>query len=236
MRLLDIDLDFFLNDCCPLSEPGTRPELPGHEPWPEARVRSFLEYNCGLEKSHKLRGAVFETHDRALSFWMDRIRSGELTVPFQVTHIDAHSDLGIGYPGPGYVLNGVLPQRVDVRPDLEKYYRLRQLDEANYLLFALSFRWISLLENVRNPKSRADIPPQILVPGRSDRIRLRSFASDLMEAANGPEPEIPFLVYDDPENYRTSGTFDFVTLAVSPRYAPEEADALIPLISEYMCS
>ena len=31
MRVLDIDLDFFLADCCPLAEPGERPELPGHD-------------------------------------------------------------------------------------------------------------------------------------------------------------------------------------------------------------
>ena len=32
MRVLDIDLDFFLADCCPLAELGHRPSLPGHEP------------------------------------------------------------------------------------------------------------------------------------------------------------------------------------------------------------
>ena len=234
MRVLDIDLDFFLNDCCPLAEPGARPELNGHEPWPEARVRSFLERGCGLSESRRIPGAVFETHDLALDFWLDRMRAGELTAPFWVTHVDAHSDLGIGYPGPGNVLNGVLPQKPEIRPDLGRYYRIRQLTEANYLLFALAFRWISVLENVRNPRSRADIPPQILLPDRPDRIRLRSFAADLLEAVNGPEPEIPFLVYPDYASYSAPGPFDFMTLAVSPRYAPKEAEALIPVISGYM--
>ena len=235
MRVLDIDLDFFLNDCCPLAAPGERPTLYGHEPWPEARVRSFLESSCGLTASKRIPGAVFETHDGALSFWRDRIQTGELTVPFHVTHVDAHSDLGIGYPGPGYVLNGVLPQKPAARADLGKYYRIRQLDEANYLLFALAFRWISVLENVRNPRSRPDIPAQILMPGCPDRIRLRSFPASLMEQEHGPEPEIPFLVYDDYQTYHASEPFDFMTLAVSPRYAPKEAENLIPVISEYMC-
>ncbi len=31
MRVLDIDLDFFLNDCCPLAEKGHRPPLTGCE-------------------------------------------------------------------------------------------------------------------------------------------------------------------------------------------------------------
>ena len=33
MRVLDLDLDFFLASCCPLAEPGSRPALSGHEPW-----------------------------------------------------------------------------------------------------------------------------------------------------------------------------------------------------------
>lgn len=32
MRVLDIDLDFFLAGCCPLADKGRRPELFGHEP------------------------------------------------------------------------------------------------------------------------------------------------------------------------------------------------------------
>lgn len=43
MRVLDIDLDFFLADCCPLAELGHRPSLPGHEPWEASAVRAFLE-------------------------------------------------------------------------------------------------------------------------------------------------------------------------------------------------
>ena len=109
MRVLDIDLDFFLAGCCPLADKGRRPELFGHEPWESGRVRRFLEGNCGLSKDRPIPGRIFETHDSALELWRDMLEAKRLTAPFDVTHIDAHSDLGIGYPGPGYVLNGVLP-------------------------------------------------------------------------------------------------------------------------------
>lgn len=65
--------------------------------------------NCGLNTERKIPGRVFETHDGALQFWQELIAAGQLSVPFEVTHIDAHSDLGIGRPGPGFVLNSVLP-------------------------------------------------------------------------------------------------------------------------------
>ena len=234
MRVLDIDLDFFLADCCELAEPGERPALAGHEPWSREAVRLFLEENCGLSADRPIPGRVFETHDGALVLWKELIEKGLLTAPFSVTHVDAHSDLGIGKPGPGFVLNSVLPQPPAIRADLSRYYAQKQLDEANYLLFALAFRWIDTLENVRNPRSRADIPQQILLPGRTDRIQLTSFPARLMEQRNGPEPVIPFHVYEDYRTFAADTKFDFMTLAISPRYAPKEADALLPIFESFI--
>lgn len=234
MRVLDIDLDFFLADCCPLADMGERPCLEGHEPWPEEEVVAFLEGQCGLSADDPKPGAVFQTHDMALTYWRDRIKEGTLKAPFHVTHVDAHSDLAIGKPGPGFVLNGVLPRVMEKRADIEKYYEICQLDEANYLLFALAFRWISSLDNVRNPRSRSDIPREILMPGREDRIQLSSFAARLSEGMNGTEPVIPFNVYHDYRDFSADEPYDFVTLAISPRYAPKEADRLIPIIGRYI--
>lgn len=234
MRVLDIDLDFFLADCCPLADMGERPCLAGHEPWEEKKVVAFLEEQCGLSLSDPVPGAVFETHDGALTYWRDRMAEGRLAVPFHVTHVDAHSDLGIGKPGPGFVLNGVLPRLLNKRTDIEKYYEISQLDEANYLLFALAFRWISSMDNVRNPKSRADIPQELLAPEQENAIQLSSFAARLSEGKNGREPLIPFNVYNDYREFKTDEPYDFVTLAISPRYAPKEADRLVPVIERYM--
>lgn len=236
MRVLDIDLDFFLADCCELAEPGERPALAGHEPWSREAVRLFLEENCGLSADRPIPGRVFETHDGALVLWKELIEKGLLTAPFSVTHVDAHSDLGIGKPGPGFVLNSVLPLAPDKRADIERYYKMKQLDEANYLLFALAFRWVKALENVRNPRSRPDIPSFAIKneAGEYASIRLSSFAQALFENKNGKEPTIPFRVYDDYRTFRSSGEYDFVSLAISPRYAPKEADALAELIGEYI--
>lgn len=236
MRVLDIDLDFFLADCCELAAPGERPEVTGCEPWQPDSVRAFLEKNCGLTKEKPIPGRVFPTHDGALLFWNELLASGKLNSPFSVTHIDAHSDLGIGKPGPGFVLNSVLPIQPEKRTDIERYYRMKQLDEANYLLFALAFRWVDALENVRNPKSRPDIPgfAQKDEEGKYSSIRLSSFTSELFEAQNGKEPQLPFRVFDDYHAFRANEDFDFISLAISPRYAPKEADELVPLIAEYI--
>ena len=235
MRVLDIDLDFFLADCCPLAAEGERPTLRGHEPWAPETVRRYLEENLGLSKTNKIPGRVFPTHDGALLLWQEQVTEGRLTVPFSVTHVDAHSDLGIGRPGPGYVLNTLLAQPLPLRRDFSRHYGLKQLDEANYLLFALACRYVSSLENIRNLKSRPDIPKEILKPGEPDRILLASLPARLMAGVNGPEGEIPFSVYENPFAYRAPGEpFSLMSLAISPRYAPKEADNLVAVIEEYM--
>lgn len=237
MRILDIDLDFFLSDCCPLAEYGSRPSAIGHEPWPEDSMRRFLEENCGLNPKQSPRGRIFTTHDAALGFWAELIAGGALTPPFHLTHIDAHSDLGIGKPGPGFVLNSVLALHPTKRVQIEKYYSMKQLDEANYLLFALAFRWIRSLENVRNPKSRPDIPDLFAyrdADGNYYKIHLNSFISALKEYEYGAEPDIELRVFDDYTKFSAVKPYDFISFSVSPRYLPREADHLIDVARDYV--
>ena len=235
-HLLDIDLDFFLADCCPLAAEGQRPSLFGHEPWEKQRVSDFLEQNCGLSKEKKIKGRIFETHDKALIFWQELMKKGLLSAPFSVTHIDAHSDLGIGDPGPGFVLSTVISTRLDKRCDTDRYYGMKQLDEANYLLFAVGMRYVGELINVRNPRSRQDFPQEVFIEdedGKRCAIFLSSFASRLLESVNGKEPVIPYAEYADYTQYRAKEPFDFASLAISPRYAPKEADELLDVFSDY---
>lgn len=235
MWVLDLDLDFFLTDCCPLANKGERPFSACARPWTEASVVSFLENGLGLDPSRPIPGRITETHDGALAFWKERMELGLLSRPFSVVHVDAHADLGIGKPGPGFVLNNVLGIPPKERDGFSRYYAQKQLDEANYLLFALAFRWIDALTLVRDPFSRPDLPPFCERAEEGYRpIRLRSFVSELFEGRYGPEPEIPLTVYNDPTAVRIRFPFACMNLALSPRYAPKEADALVPIIARYM--
>ncbi|MBQ7278904.1 MAG: UPF0489 family protein [Clostridia bacterium] len=232
-RVLDIDLDFFLADCCPLADMGERPALLGHEPWTKEAVETFLQERCLLNSAAPIPGRVFTTHDGALVWWKELMENKQLQAPFHVTHIDAHSDLGIGYPGPNYVLYNVLSLPPQNRLDLDRFYREHKLDEANYLLFALAARIIGALDNVRRPFSKADIPSQIL-SADGKHIRLPQAFPGLFEKQNGPEPVIPFLHIQKDDSFQAAAPYDFVSLAISPRYAPKEADALVPVFERYM--
>ena len=235
MMVLDLDLDFFLTDCCPLAESGERPASSCASPWTEDAVVAFLENNLGLRTEHKIPGIIMETHDGALRFWRDCMQNGMLIKPFSVVHVDAHADLGIGKPGPGYVLNNVLGIPPAMRDEFERYYIQKQLDEANYLLFALAFRWIDSLTLVRDPFSRPDLPSFVRREGNGYApIRLESYVSKLFENRYGAEPSIPLSIYHDPSAYRATEPFSCISIAQSPRYAPKEADALLPVFGRYM--
>ena len=231
MKVLDLDMDFFLSGPCPLAPLGSRPDPDCARAWTREEVVSFLERQCGLSTSRPVPGALFDTHDKALDFWLSRLRDGTLTAPFEVAHVDTHSDLAFGPPGPDFVLKAVLTKHPAARATPANYRRGIKLDEANYLLFALAFRWISRLCYVQNPHSLKDVPPVLLAPDGS--IRLESAISRLMEGANGREPSVPFTVCSDYRTFSEDG-FDFVTMAQSPRYAPESADFILDVLSPYI--
>lgn len=227
MRVLDIDLDYFLTGLCYPAEPGARPdEIPCES---EAFVRRFMEEQAGITRP--VPGAVFPAHDGALVFWEDMIAEGRLVPPFGVVHVDAHSDLGIGRPGPAYVLYNVLAGPVEKRTDLSRYYGAQKLDEANYLLFALALRRVSSLVNVRRPFSLPDVPEAIRGDGF---LHLPEPFPELFGYRWGREPRVPYREIREDGAYRPDGAFDFVTLALSPRYAPRGADPLARVIREYI--
>ena len=138
MKVLDLDMDFFLTDACPLAPLGERPPEACAEPYSDEQVIRFLEMQCGLSRAHPVPGMIFDTHDKALDFWLARMQCGELSAPFDVVHVDTHSDLAFGPPGTDFVLKAVLTRRPDARAALEAYRAGKKLDEANYLLFALA--------------------------------------------------------------------------------------------------
>ena len=231
MKVLDLDMDFFLSGPCPMAAYGERPAADAASSWREADVRAFLEERCGLSRARRIPGAVFETHDRALDFWAREIAAGRLTAPFECVHVDTHSDLAFGPPGPDFALRAVLSRRPEARAAIGAYRAGKKLDEANYLLFAAAFRWLSRLTYVRNPKSLEDVPERLLTS--EDCIALRSDVSALMEAVNGREPPVPFRRIDDWRDFREDG-FAFATLAQSPRYAPRHADFIMDVFTDYV--
>jgi hypothetical protein len=210
MRFLDLDLDFFLNkNAYSLGNGGVRLD-DGYLPWSEGRVRRFLEQRCRLSRAFPLPGRVIDHHDGVIEFWRLLMDTGRLSVPFEVTHVDAHPDLSVR--GGLYLASGVI--RVDHKGSP---LNRESTHQGNYLSLAIlsgwlaSLVWVPLIDTAEHRGG----PGRIFHP-------------------EGPQehPGVPFSVL--PWRRLWAGGFDYMALSLSPDFTPAASDALVPVVREYM--
>jgi arginase family enzyme len=96
MRFLDIDLDAFLNSVAYYRNDEGRLDAEAYQPWAEARLRDFLERQCGLSTVNPIPGWFVEEHDGAFDVMRALVGHGNRSL--EVVHVDAHADLGLGDP------------------------------------------------------------------------------------------------------------------------------------------
>lgn len=241
MRFLNLDLDYFLNDVAYFRPDEARLCSAEYQPWSDPEVRTFLESQCGLSRGQPIPGRVVEHHDEAFDFWGELVSGGQLDVPFEVVHIDAHSDLGNGDIGYMYMM----PEFLHIEPaDRPRLIDRSLVKFGNYLAFAIGCRWISKLTYVRHPEASDDLPTYYFKDHdtSTDIIKLKKlergvFDQDIPMIKNLPvlefEPEVPFIELDG-TTYTADSPFDLMLLSKSPGFTPVESDRLIPIISEYI--
>ncbi len=159
MKILDIDLDYFMDAVASSINEDSALRLDeeyyGESVWSETQVRDFLENNLGLSKEHKIQGRVVRGHNESLVFWKELIHKRVLSTPFEVVHVDSHADLGLGYCSVAHITNYLLSYPVEERPMHNKYVTINgKLSEegiGDYLLWAIAYRWISKITYCGNP-------------------------------------------------------------------------------------
>ena len=252
MLLLDLDLDLFVDPIAYGKTGAERLSDVEYTPWPERRFRQFLETQCGLRPA-KLRGRrplgkVFSEHCEAFFWWRELIEEGTLTAPFDLVHVDAHADLGVGERGleaHRFISTALLfwPLRTRRFPEsLEEAH----FGSANYLAFATACRWLASITYVTHPKwqPNRDLYPFLFRDHRveSGWIELKGCHCDDFEtmAAAEPsfkpvrtEPGVKFGIVPGSE-LRLTRLPDLVCLSVSPGYTPASADRLIEVFREYV--
>lgn len=243
MRVLDLDLDFFLDGVVHRPAPGSRPTATSIAPWSTDRVREFLETQCGLDANRPVPAKKVETHDEVFDCWLTAIQLGELRPPFEVVHVDAHADLGMGDSGYVFLLTRLLSLPPTERPANVRPTGVRGMCAGNYLAFAIACRWIDSLTYVKHPAVRDDLLG-VLFRDRdksAGAIQLphyeESAALTFMRQKPSPialEPEVPFSVIPAGD-FSERRPYDFAFLAVSRDFVPVEAEALIDVIGEYLC-
>lgn len=238
MRILDIDLDLFLNEYDGYSHDR---EDNSNIPFEEKKVRMFLEKNCGLSTENPVEGVMIEQHHEAFLYWHQLIEQNRLSVPFEIVHADMHSDIyTMYYP---YILGDLMHRRIEDRVNYDK----EKLHYSNYLVFALACGWINRFTYVTHydwddNDGLSDIYFKDFDPesgyielGAYDKELLKNY-SNLLESRAKPirkNPLVPFTVINM-DDYRNTEKFDFAVLCRSKEYTPTESDELIPIIMEYI--
>lgn len=251
LKILDIDLDFFLDKVCYGGDARGNRRIDGKEykPWSKDQVVSFLEGNCGLSRQRKIRGAFFIEHHK-LFHLLTRIREvdGPGDLCFSIDHIDGHADLGAGDSSSiSYIATELLFMPLAERDFLKRYGMSQDLDPGNYLVYALACQLVKELNFIFSPGGGKDVPTILYkdYDENSHALQLKKFTpsqmDELLENPDhlekfepvGVEPPVPFRVIPHHE-FRSKGDYDLIFLAKSPTFTPVESDALIPVIMEYM--
>lgn len=265
MRVLDLDMDYFMDSIAAYIPDSADDRLSeeeyGSSVWDEQRVRDFIENHLGLSRDRRIKGRIVKGHNEALFWWQELIQNEELTVPFEVVHIDSHADLGLGYSSWKYILESLLQYPVKERP-LHSIYvdcfgKMKGAQIGDYLLFAIAYRWISRLTYCANPKGdKNDYLWEILKNFEEELIWDKTVQNVIQLVCNTDmsipdyddsqdrkkeyinkgikEPEVSFLVIPTIEEVMFNGDFDYVVMAQSPNYTPKSADYIMEILSEYI--
>jgi uncharacterized protein UPF0489 len=239
MRVLDIDLDAFMHATRTMGAPsGQRLDSGSYPPWSEDLVREFLETRCGLSSTNPSPGAAFEHHHEAFFYWEELIRQRRLGVPFDVVHLDAHSDLSVESTGAHiYILTELTRHRIAERAT---HLERDRVTFANFPAFAAALGWFESFTWVRPPEGDVGFLEYYL---RDGAIRLGRYPEGTF---SGPDWDrwhrLGPLSHDEPipasmcstDEYYTADPFDYVTICRSPQFTPVESDVLFGIVRSYI--
>lgn len=264
MKILDLDMDYFMDDVANFNADSSTERLPkdyDKNVWSEVHVRQFLENNLGLSTNDKKRGRIVKGHNEALYFWKELMEKGDLVSPFEVVHVDSHADLGLGYSSWCYILNTLLTYPVDKRPlhntYIDCYKKESKEGIGDYLLFAIAYRWISKLVYCANPNGDKNDYILQTLKNFHEKYVWEEPVENIIQLVCNPimdfpdnyasakevkqyldrgtkEPEVPFTIIPNIKDVQYKGDFDFVVMAQSPNYTPQSADFIMRIFREYI--
>ena len=252
MKILDIDLDFFLNDKHRGSITNVK-RLPDKyfKPWKVNEVENFLENNCGLNKEKKTHGKYFIHHHEVFLYLRKLQEQNNHLLKFCIDHLDAHADLGTGDLSYQYIATTILNKPVIERAYPDKLNGWEGLSSGNFLAFAIACRWVERLNYINNIEWVDDTQwfhfKDFNI--KSNIIQFKQFSNSQMDkiinCAIGMkqmtksitplsyEPEVPFSVTDF-NKFVNKEEYDLIFLTQSPGFTPKKSDELIPVIKQYM--
>ena len=250
IKILDIDLDFFLNNRATSISNTSEKRLSSnfYIPWKADDVIAFLEVNCGIK--NKIYGKLFKHHVEVFDFLRSLQEDNNYSVKFNIDHVDAHADLGYGDLSYKYISEEVIAKPIKERADALQKNGWYGISSGNYLAFAVACRWINKLRYINHSKWLDDLPwfnfknfdvsenlqlKQYSLP-QMKKILNNSIGMIEMAKRIKPMSLEPCISFEciDRTKFKSNGKFDYLLLTQSPGYTPKKSDALIPIIQSYI--
>jgi hypothetical protein len=250
IRFLNLDLDFFVhgNIVYSPSKDDGRP-IGFHKPWSAKELHDFLQSKCLLSKEHPVPGRFVVHHDGAFDYWQSLLRSHPEETTIDLTHVDAHADLGMGDLSFKDLLCYHLHKPVSERANPKR--GMKALNHGSYIAYAVACRWLHLIDFVLHPAWRSDLfwfyfkdfsEQADFEAGKCLQLRAMHpsvfepiFDADRIKKALpvGVEPEVPFFTIPL-DKWKVDCPFDFALLAQSPNFVSRAADRLLGTFAEYI--
>jgi hypothetical protein len=253
LNILDIDLDFFLNNKHTNGSLTSldRLEEENYRPWSYPMVKRFLEKKCCLVKTAKVPGKFFVRHGEVFHYLRQLQVENDFQLTFSIDHIDAHADLGLGDLSYKYIAEELLPKPVKDRAYLTSANKLEAMHEGNFLIFLVACRWVKEIHYVTKLKWINDLA-WFNFRGfntASGYIELKEFTKQQMkEIINGngggmreaaqkitPVSIEPAVKYNaiSYKQFKCKTVYDLAFLTQSPSFTPASSDQLIPIIESF---
>lgn len=248
MKVLDIDLDFFIDPRPRRRAKSGRLSTTEFRAWSAQSVEEYLTQRCNLQKGCPLPGAIVECHHELFDHWRSLISSSDLESPFQLTHLDSHADMGMGDGSCSYIMGELLHRDLRDR-QTPKRGGVEGLLEGNYVSFSLACRWISSIVYVCHPElfkqncGSDDIPECMFQGNKSgcNVLQLKRLPRECRTSVRrleefvplSLEPEVSIQVVER-EAFHADESYSFIFAARSPGYTPKTADRIaLPSEPEY---
>lgn len=232
MTILDIDMDFFQNGIH-TNDIDSDKYLNDSDisVWNKADFIAFLEKQCHLSQSSKIKGRIIKHHIEAFDYWNQLVQKGELCRPFKVIHIDAHSDLGFSINEEFYrFLKSIktMQKKPDINTSIFDGDKKRYINSGNYLLCAVIDNMVSEIDYIYHDKlDYLDVTNYIvecIEPNKSFRF---IFSESILQS------DIHLNLINK-RQFNITEPIDYVTIAISPSFVKKEILGLLDVIKNYI--
>ncbi|MCK6546511.1 UPF0489 family protein [Myxococcota bacterium] len=241
------------------TDDGPRPSGRAHRADGDEAVRTFAEDQCRLDLRAPCAGSAFEHDDGTFDALAALIARGALVPPFELVHVDAHADLGVGEHDHSFArISGDLLHRPVATRSTGVRSGFGALSFGNWLAYALACRWIDRLTIVRHPKAGDDlhagyfteyVQPEWQRPPARRELSLRMQPLTPAELESGAwrrtgrwghvldtpveAPLIPTTIVAR-DALALDHAPDFLLLCQSPGYSPRSADRIFRNLRKYL--